>query len=369
MICAVAIVTGFHQEIKDKVVGFGADIRVSHFSPSETLEPTPITVTEGLLDSIYNVEGVAHIQVFGQKAGIINTKDEIEGVVVKGVGTDFDWSFFQKHLKAGEVLNLEDSSISKQAMLSSYVADRLSLSVGDKLRVYFIQNEKRRVRALTVSGIYSTGFEDFDRMYMITDVRHIQRLNGWEANQYAGLEVSVADFDNLDKVARNVHGTVPVEMFAQTITEIHPQIFDWLQLQNVNVQVIITLMLVVAGFNMISALLIMILERVNFIGMLKALGMENSQIRRIFILQATYLTGVGMFWGNLIGIGLCLIQLKTGMITLNEESYYVSSVPIALELWHILALNAGTLFFCFLMFILPSAMVARISPIKAIRYA
>ena len=369
MICAVAIVTGFHQEIKDKVVGFGADIRVSHFSPSETLDPNPITVTPGLKDSIAAVNGVSHIQVYGQKAGIINTKEEIEGVVVKGVGTDYDWTFFRKHLKDGEVLTLEDSAISKQAMLSSFVANRLSLSVGDKLRIYFIQNEKRRVRALTVSGIYSTGFEDFDRMYMMADVRHIQVLNGWDSNQYAGLEVSVSDFDRLDEVARNVHGTIPVEMFAQTITEIHPQIFDWLQLQNVNVQVIITLMLVVAGFNMISALLIMILERVNFIGMLKALGMENSQIRRIFILQATYLTGVGMFWGNLIGLGLCLVQLETGIITLNEESYYVSSVPISLEPWHILALNAGTLFFCFLMFILPSAMVARISPIKAIRYA
>lgn len=369
MICSVAIVTGFHNEIKDKVVGFGADVRVSHFSPSETLDPSPITVSQGLRDSISEVDGVAHIQVYGQKAGIINTKEEIEGVVVKGVGTDYDWSFFQKHLKEGEILTLEDSSVSKQAMLSSYIADRLSLSVGDKLRVYFIQNEKRRVRALTVCGIYRTGFEDFDKMYMLADVRHIQKLNGWKADQFAGLEVSVADFNRLDNIASKIHETVPVEMFAQTITEIHPQIFDWLELQNVNVQVIIILMLVVAGFNMISALLIMILERVNFIGMLKALGMENSQIRRIFILQATYLTGVGMFWGNLIGIGLCLLQLKTGIITLDEESYYVSQVPISLELWHVLALNAGTLFFCFLMFILPSAMVARISPIKAIRYA
>lgn len=369
MICSVAIVTGFHKEIKDKVVGFGADIRVNYYNPSETLEPTPIIVSDGLIDSLNSIRGVAHVQVYAQKAGIINANDEIEGVVVKGVGTDFDWSFFKDHVKSGSILSLSDSSLSRDAMISTFIAERLGISVGDKIRVYFIQSEKRRVRAVTISGIYRTGFEDFDRMYILMDVRQIQKLNGWEANQYAGLEVSVVDFESLDQVADRVHISLPPEMFAETITEIHPQIFDWLELQNVNVQVIIILMLVVAGFNMISALLIMILERVNMIGILKSLGMEDRKIRQVFILQAIYLTAVGLFWGNLIGLGFCLLQQEFGFIPLDEESYYVSTVPVQLRLWHVMALNAGTLFFCFLMFILPSAMVARVSPIKAIRYA
>ena len=369
MISSVAIVTGFHQEIKNKVVGFGADIRVNHYNPSETLEPAPIVVSEGLIDTLNSIRGVEHVQVFAQKAGIINANDEIEGVVVKGVGTDFDWSFFQTHLKSGSLLSLSDSGISKDAMISTYIANRLGLSVGDKIRVYFIQNEKRRVRAVNVKGIYRTGFEDFDRMYIMMDVRQIQKLNGWDANHFAGLEVSVSDFEMLDQVAQRVHMGLPPELFAETITEIHPQIFDWLELQNVNVQVIIILMLIVAGFNMISALLIMILERVNMIGILKSLGMADGKIRQVFILQALYLTGVGLFWGNFFGLGFCLLQQEFGFMPLDEESYYVSIVPVQLRLWHVLALNAGSLFFCFLMLILPSTMVARVSPIKAIRYA
>lgn len=368
MIISMAIVTGFQKEITDKVVNFGADIIVTEYSNLNAIEPQPVVKDQAFYPSLTEIDGIRHIQVFATKAGIIKTAEEIEGVVVKGVGGDFDWSFFQQHLVEGEIFATTDSSRSKNILVSEAIATKLKLSVGDRLEIYFIQNEKQRARIFNVTGIYKTGLAEYDERYVITDITHIQRLNGWDANQVAGFEVFVDDFERLEQLDDVVYHSIGNELFSATVMELQPQIFDWLELQNTNVRVIILLMLVVAGFNMISALLIMIIERVYMIGTLKSIGMNDGNIRNIFIYQALYLTGVGLFWGNLIGIALCLVQQHLGIITLDEASYYVKVVPINLEITHVLVLNIGTLFFCFLMLLLPSMVVSRIQPLKAIRF-
>lgn len=369
MIISMAIVTGFQREITDKVVNFGADIIVTEYANLNSLEPIPVAREQDFLPALAQMDGIRHVQVFATKAGIVRTEDEIEGVVVKGVGGDFDWTFFEKHLREGETFRTTDSSRSDHILISSTISRKLKLNVGDRMEVYFIQDERQRARIFHVTGIYSTGLAEFDERYVVTDVAHIQRLNGWEPDEVAGFEVFVSDFDRLQELGDIVYHAIGNELFSATVKELHPQMFDWLQLQDMNVRVIIILMLVVAGFNMISALLIMIIERVNMIGILKALGMNDGRIRNIFIYQALYLTGVGMFWGNVVGIVLCLVQDRFGIITLDEASYYMAVVPINLQLTHILLLNAGTLFFCFLMLLLPSMVVARVQPLKAIRFS
>lgn len=368
MIVSMSIVTGFQKEITDKVVNFGADIIVTEYSNLNAIEPQPVSKNQDFYPNLVDVDGIRHIQVFATKAGIIKTSEEIEGVVVKGVGGDFDWSFFEQHLIEGRVFTTTDSSRSKNILISEVVSKKLKLGVGDRLEIYFIQNEKQRARIFNVTGIYKTGLAEYDERYVITDVTHIQRLNGWGQNQVAGFEVFVDDFSRLEELEETVYHSIGNQLFSATVKELQPQIFDWLELQNTNVRVIILLMLVVAGFNMISALLIMIIERVYMIGTLKSLGMNDSHIRNIFIYQALYLTGVGLFWGNLIGIFLCVVQDQFGVITLDEASYYVKVVPINFELTHIVFLNLGTLFFCFLMLLLPSMVVSRIQPLKAIRF-
>ncbi|MBL4585982.1 MAG: ABC transporter permease, partial [Flavobacteriales bacterium] len=276
--------------------------------------------------------------------------------------------FFEKHLVGGQVFNTSDSSRSRNILISEVLSKKLKIAIGERMEVFFIQDEKQRARVFDVTGIYKTGLSDYDEKYVITDITHIQRLNGWNQGQVAGFEVFIDDFSRLDELKNVVYNLIGIELFSASIKEMQPQMFDWLELQNVNVQVIIILMLVVAGFNMISALLIMIIERVYMIGTLKSLGMNDGRIQSIFIYQALYLTGVGLFWGNLIGISLCLIQSYFGIITLDEASYYVKVVPINLQLTHVLLLNAGTLFFCFLMLLLPSMVVSRIQPLKAIRF-
>ncbi len=368
MIISMAIVTGFQKEITDKVVNFGADIIVTEYSNLNAIEPQPVSKEQGFYPSLTDLDGIRHIQVFATKAGIIKTDEEIEGVVVKGVGGDFDWSFFERHLVQGNVFATTDTSRSKNILISEAISKKMKLAVGDRMEVYFIQNEKQRARFFDVTGIYRTGLAEYDERYVITDISHIQRLNGWSENEVAGFEVFVDDFEQLDELDAEVYSMIGTDLFSATVKELQPQMFDWLDLQDMNVRVIIILMLVVAGFNMISALLIMIIERVNMIGTLKALGMNDGNIQRIFIFQALYLTGVGLFWGNLIGIVLCLIQHHFGIITLDEASYYVKVVPINLELSFVLLLNAGTLFFCFLMMLMPSMVVSRIQPLKAIRF-
>lgn len=369
MIIAVSVVTGFKKEIRNKITGFAGHIVISNYDDNSSYEVMSIEKNPEIIRTVNKIKGVNHIQEFATKAGIIKTEDQMEGVVLKGVSDDFNWSFFQNKIKDGKHFEVKNKkgSPGNEIMISAYTAQRLNLKVGDNLLMYFIQQPPRS-RKFIISGIYQTGLEDFDKLYVLCDINHIRKLNDWSKEQTGGYEIFIDDFNKTDEIANQVYSNTGYNLNTKTILNKYPQIFDWLELQNINVIIIIVLMLLVSGFNMISALLIIILERTKMIGILKSMGAGNLNIRKIFIYTGSYLTLTGMLFGNILGIGLCYLQQKYGFISLSEESYYVSKVPINLSLFHILILNTGTFVLCVLMLILPSYIVTRISPVKAMRF-
>jgi lipoprotein-releasing system permease protein len=374
MILAVAILTGFKQQIREKVVGFGSNIQIVNFDSNLSFETAPINEGQDFIPKIRQIPGISHVQVFATKAGIIKTNDEIQGVVLKGIGSDFDWSYFSSNMVDGTVFTVNDTSRTDNVIISKKIADMLKLRKGDSFIMHFVQDPPR-MRKFTICGIYETSLEEFDKMYIFCDIGHIKRLNGWKDDQVSGFEIFIKDFDRLEDMTTEVRDAVGYriaedeEKFKVTnIRMKYPQIFDWLNFQDVNVIIIIILMLVVAGFNMISGLLILILEKTNMIGVLKALGSDDITIRRVFLYQAAWLIGKGLFWGNLIGIGLAYLQLKTGLVTLDPSSYYIKTVPINLQMSHIILLNAGTMAAILIMLLVPSKLISRITPVKAIKY-
>lgn len=369
MILAVAIVTGFQQQVREKVIGFGAHIQISGYETSNSMEAGPIPRGQTFLTFLNDLEDIRHIQIFAQKAGIVKTENQIEGVVLKGVGTDFDWSYFENKITDGRLVQISDSSISSEILISGNLARKLEINSGDPIRMYFINNDELqpRGRKFTVAGVYETGLEEFDNMYVIGDIRQIQRLNGWNENQVGGFEIFVEDFNQLEKTAELLYDITGPELRVRTIRQLYPQIFDWLDLHDMNVIIILSLMVLVAGITMISTLLILILEKTNMIGTLKAMGTKNRSIRLIFLINAVYIIGQGLIWGNLLAIGLSLLQLQTGIFKLDETSYYISEVPINMQLSHYLLINAGTLIVCTLILIVPTYIITRISPVRAIR--
>lgn len=368
MIISVAVLTGFQKQITEKVIGFGGHIQITDFNTNNSFEPNPIDEKKVKLNEVNKIPGVKHSQVFATKAGIIKTNEAIEGVVLKGIDKNYDLSFFSKNMQSGKVISFADSGKSNDILISKKLADKLKFKAGDNLLMYFIQ-QPPRMRKFTVCGIYESGLEDFDDKYVLCDIQHIQKLNDWKPDQIGGVEVSVTNFKDLNVVGERVYNKIGYDLDSKTIREVYPQLFDWLDLQNINVIVILVMMVAVGAINMITALLILILERTNMIGLLKALGSNNLSLRKIFLYQAMYLIGKGLLWGNSIGIGLCLLQLKFGFAHLDQASYYVSLVPIQLDWMYIFLLNAGTLVICSLILILPSYLVTRISPVKAIRFS
>jgi len=374
MILAVAILTGFKKEIREKVVGFGSNIQIVNFDSNISFETVPIHEGQEFIPKIKNLTGVKHVQVFATKAGIIKTDEDIQGVVLKGVGSDFDWKYFSSNLVDGEIFTVSDTVRSDQVIISRQISDMLLLRTGDSFAMHFIQDPPR-MRKFTVSGIYETSLEEFDKMYVFCDIHHIKRLNGWDDDQISGFEIYIENFNELEEMTATVRDAIGYRILPDedrfkvtNIREKYPQIFDWLGFQDLNVIIIITLMLIVAGFNMISGLLILILEKTNMIGILKAIGSDDTTIRRVFIYQAAYLIGKGLIWGNLIGIGLALLQLKTGLVSLDPSSYYIKTVPVNLELFHIILLNAGSMAAIIIMLLVPSKLISKISPVKAIKY-
>jgi lipoprotein-releasing system permease protein len=370
MIIAIAIVTGFQQEVRDKVIGFGSHIQITGFEVTTSFEAAPVSIRQPFYPDLKNIPGIRHIQIFANKAGIIKTEDQIEGVVLKGIGSDFDCSFFEHKIIAGGFINVSDTARTDEVVISLSLARRLKLNVGDAVRMYFIIPDELqpRGRRFIVAGIYETGLEEFDRMYVIGDIWHIQRLNKWTSDQVGGFEVLVEDFRQIEKLGEMVNQSVGYELKSQTIKQLQPQIFEWLALHDMNVIIIIVLMVLVAGITMISTLLILILERTAMIGVLKALGAKSSSIRKVFLLNAVYIIGKGLLIGNLIAFSLSWLQLRTGWAGLDQESYYVSQVPVNLQLSHYFLTNIGTLMVCTLMLIIPTYIVTRISPVKAIRF-
>lgn len=375
MLITVSIVIGFKQEIRDKVIAFGSHIQVTNFDSNETFETKPITVSSTLVKSLYEVNGVAHIERFATKPGMIKTHDDVQGIILKGIGGDFDWNFYKKNLVAGDTITMNDSTPSKQVIISVYLSQMLKLKVGSSFLTYFVENETVRARKFTVAGIYCTNFMEYDKQFILTDIKQIQQLNNWEPNQASGLEILIKDYSQLNKVGDEVYFKTANRinpdgsaLKSRTIEDMNPQIFSWLGMLNMNVWIILVLMLVVAGFNMISGLLILILERTNMIGILKALGSQNWSIRKIFLYHSFFLIGKGMLWGNVLGIGIMLLQYFTHIIPLDPATYYVSYVPININILYILILNVGTFICSALMLLLPSYIIAKIMPAKSIKF-
>lgn len=369
MIVAVSIVSGFQREIRNKVIGFGGHIQITKYDSQNTYEATPIDKNQPFYPSLDTVKGIKHIQIYATKPGIIKTNQDIYGVIVKGIGSDFDWTFFNDKLKEGNPLKIDDKNPTNDIIISQTIANKMSIKLGDKMFLYFIQSEGQlRPKDFVVKGIYQSGLEQFDNLFVIADITHIQKRNNWSENLVGGFEVIIDNFNDLNQLDQFIYDNIGYDLHSTTIIDRNPDIFNWLELQDINVIIIVLLMVLVAVINIISALLILILERTTMIGILKALGLPNWNVRKIFLYNAIHLIIKGLIIGNIIGIGLCLLQLKFGFIKLPEESYYVSEVPIELNWMSILMLNIGTLLVCFMMLILPSYVITKISPVKAIRF-
>ncbi len=374
MILSVAIVTGFKNEVSEKVIGFGAHLQIVNFDNNSSYETLPITQNQAWLGDITQLDGIRSINKFIVKAGIIKTDEYLHGAVFKGIDTDYDWSFFKQYLVEGDTLSIDDSIKSGNIVVSEFIAKALKVKLGDDLGAYFIQDPPR-MRKFTVCGIYNTQLADLDKLFVIVDIKHLRKLNNWEDDQITGFEIQVDDFSNLIDYEIKVNRLVGYDfspdgnvLKVRSIKDEYPGIFDWLALLDINVWIILFLMLAVAGFNMVSGLLVIILERVNMIGVMKSMGARNIQIEKVFIYFAGFLISRGLLFGNIIGIGLCLIQMFTGLITLDPESYYVSQVPINLNIWHIIILNVGTMLSTIIIMIFPSKIISKISPVDSMRF-
>lgn len=374
MIVALAVVTGFEREITAKLTGFDAHIRILNLDSNQSWETAAVPGALEKVSSLEEEEGIRQVQAYALKAGIIKTREELHGAVLKGVDASYDWDFIKKHMVRGKLFRVNDSVRTNDAIISNSTASLLKLDTGERFTMYFI-NDPPRARTFTITGIYSTSLEEFDQLYVFADIKQVQRLNEWRNGEVSGYEVQVEDLDELGQMARLVREKVSFEFLedgsrlkVETIAERNRQIFDWLRLQDMNVVVLVILMLIVAGFNMTSGLLILILERTNMIGIMKALGSRDASIRKIFLYQAAYLAIRGLAWGNLIGLLICLVQQHFQVISLDPSSYYLDTVPINLNLPHLLLLNAGTLLMTYLFLLVPSMIIARISPDKSIKF-
>lgn len=374
MIVSVAVVIGFKHEVRDKVVGLGSDIMITNFDSQQSYQTVPIVANDSLLRLLKTMDGVKHVQRYSTKPGMIMTDDSFQGMVLKGVAHEYDWKFLKKHLQEGEIPAFSDSVSSNKVLVSRTIADKLHLKLGDKIYTYYIENNVR-ARRLTVAGIYQTNFSAYDDLFLITDLHTVNRLNSWQEGQVSGVELEVDDYGMLETVKEKIRLKVDAQVdtyggtyYTQTVEESHPQIFAWLDLLDMNVWVILFLMTGVAGFTMISGLLIIILERTNMIGVLKALGADNLAIRKIFLSFSVFLIGKGMLWGNIIGLVLCFVQSQFHIFKLDPVIYYVDRVPVEFNLWIYLLLNVCTLLVAVLMLVGPSYLVTRIHPAKSIRF-
>ncbi|WP_371825386.1 ABC transporter permease [Mucilaginibacter sp. SMC90] len=368
MILSLAIVKGFKHEIRNKVRGFAGDIRVVKFDLNNSYQSSSFAADSDFVKRALKSPFITHVMPVATKPGIVKANNEIEGVVLKGVDKNYDWNYFKKMIVAGDVINFADSvEAQKEIMISQTTADRLKLKVGDKLLMYFVQ-EPLRKRQFKIKGIFNIGVEEVDKTFVIGALSLINRLNDWQPNEIGQYELRVSDFEHINEAAEALENVLPVKLKEYTIEEDYPTIFEWLNLLDVNAVVMLVLMVAVAVINMISALLIMILERTAMIGMFKAMGASNWAIRKVFLINATYLIGLGLLLGNLLGIGLGYFQMYTHFFKLDQASYYMTFVPVEFDLFDIIILNIGTLIICMLVLIIPSTLVSRISPVKAIQF-
>lgn len=371
MLVSFATGMGLQEKIREKIAAFNGHILIeSYDNNSSQVSLMPISLHQDFYPDFKNVSGISHVQAIATKAGIIRTETDFEGVLVKGVGADFKWENFENFLVEGELPDFK-GGLNEDVIISQYQANRLGLKIGDKVITYFPRegfDKTPLLRAFVVKGIYNSGFQEFDELYMLADIRHIQRLNSWEEDQVGGFEVFIEDFDQLDQKGAEVYDNTSSFLDTRTIKQKYYSIFEWLSLFDFNIALIIGIMILVAGINMITALLVLILERTQMIGILKALGGGDWNIRKIFLYNAAYLIVLGLFWGNLIGLGLLFIQKYFKLFPLNPQTYYVTEVPVYIGWEYILAVNMGTLILCVLMLLIPSVIISKMSPVKAMKF-
>jgi lipoprotein-releasing system permease protein len=372
MLIAVATASGLQTKIRDKMAGFKGHVQIVNYDNNNSdVSTTPINIEQDFYPEFENIAGIKNVQIFASKGGIIRTDTDFEGIIFKGVSGDYDWSFFEEYLVAGKVPDFEQRR-TKEVLLSQTVMNRLQLKLNDTIACTFLKTASSTLpsnRKYNISGIYDSGFAPFDKNMMIGDIREVQKLNKWTENQVGGFEVLLDNFDDIEEKSDEIYREISLTLNANSITNLYPTVFDWIQLFDNNVWFIIGIMILIAGINMITALLVLILERVQMIGILKALGSGNASIRKIFLYNATYLILKGLFWGNTIGLSLIGLQYFFEIITLNPETYYVAKMPVHISIGEIFALNIGTLVLCFLMLVIPSYIVTKINPSKSIKFA
>lgn len=368
MLIAIGITAGYKQVIEDKVVSMGQHIRISHYDRNYSFEQTPITLNDTLLRIINSHPEVVEIQPYATKVGIIKTADQVEGIVLKGVDQSFDGKQFSRNLLEGDTLQLNDSTADNHIIISKRLADKLQIKVGDKVRTYFVQDPPRQ-RSFTLSGIYETGLPEYDTKFAIVDLRHVQKLNDWDSMQVSGVEILTRDYQNIDKVGELLHHQIDINLKAETIKQIYPEIFDWIALFNTNVSVLLIITTCVCMITMMSIFFIIVLEQTRLIGILKTLGMKTKHVVGTFLIVAGRTLLKGMLIGNAIAIGFGWLQQKTHLIKLNPDTYYVNFVPIKFHVGEILLLNAGVFAACMLVLVIPAWIISKkISPVNAVRF-
>lgn len=371
MMIAIATGIGLQQKIRDKVVAFNGHVNITNYDSNNSQESLfPISKNQDFYPDFKSVEGIAHIQAIATKFGVIRTETDFEGVILKGVGPDYNWCYFKEFLIEGQLPDYSDTR-NEDVLISQYLANRLQFNLNDTFQMVFKKDDPNAIPNIItykVVGIYNLGFQDFDKQYLLGDIRHLQRINRWGKDQIGSFEVFIDDYDELEKKGTEIYQNTPSTLNTQTVVEKYYSILEWIKIFDKNIYGIIGIMILVAGINMITALLVLILERTQMIGVLKALGSNNWSIRKLFLYNASYLIILGLFWGNILGLGLLFAQKYFGIFKLDPSTYYVSEAPVYISLDYILALNLGTLILCLLMLLIPTYIITKISPVKAIRF-
>ena len=371
MLIAIATGIGLEHKIRDKAVAFNGHITISNFDSNESEgSQVPVSKNQNFYPEFNSVEGVSHIQAVANKFGIIRTNTDFEGLFLKGVGTDYDWRYFKEFLIEGR-LPTYTQKYSNEVLISKYLADRLGFVVGETFQMYFMKSDSSKppsIMKYAVVGIFNSGFEELDKTYVIGDINHVQRLNRWNNDQIGNFEVFITNYNDLDRLGKEVYAQTPSTLDAMTVKQKYATIFEWIPIFTTNIYGIIGIMILVGAINMITALLVLILERTQMIGILKALGSSNWSIRKLFLYNASYLIACGLFWGNLIGIGVLLLQKQFEFLKLDPSVYYVTVAPVYLDWTYVVLLNLMTFVLCLLMLLIPSFLISKIVPVKAIQF-
>ena len=375
MIITVSVVIGFKNEITQKVIGFGSHLQIVNFDSNTSLETAPIIENQKWLPKLKNMKNIVSVNRYIQKAGIVKTDKNVVGIAFKGIDNDYDWTFFKKYLIEGQVLEITDSLRTNNILISKQIANSLGLKIGDNFRSYFVQDPPR-MRNFIVSGIYNTDLEELDKIFVFVDIKHLRKINNWKEGEITGFDININNFSNLTKaeidvvrlVSNNITANDGSMLKIRNIKEDYPAIFDWLALLDLNVWVILILMIIVAVINMISGILVIILERINMIGILKSLGAKNFSIKKIFMYFSFFLISKGILWGNIIGIGICLLQHFTGLIKIDPASYYVNTIPTDLNILYIILINGGSFVLISIVMFLPIFIISKINTIDTINF-